>query len=364
MIHRFSLSLALVLLCATMAGVLCLGGVGRDLQANLAYVDLVHGLLGLPESRGRRAERFEAWAAARGSSDMAGPAAVYGRAMLAKADAIPGDSSIVAYLDALETSESRREMLILALLGEARTPGDVRIAAQLLGEPRASQWLANTAVLRWRAGDRDWPQVLLQVLCESGDPAGLPADEVQEVAKVCAEVGWYVRSGDPEGAIHWFDRALSLVPNHLAALLWKGSVLGALGDMAGRREYTRRALESYPQSGDAWRFWASYLESSGQLGEAEVAIDRALALAPGDGWNHYVKARILLQGGRCEQALQELEGTKGDDPNLAAGRAQLLGDAYWCLGERAAAVDAYRQLESLRPELLDATRQERLRTVP
>ena len=205
MMHRFSLSLALVLFCATMAGVLCLGGVGRTLRANLAYVDLVHGLLGLPESRGGWAERFEAWAAARGSSDMAGPAAVYGRAMLAKADAIPGDSSIVAYLDALETSESRREMLILALLGEARTPGDVRIAAQLLGEPRASQWLANTAVLRWRAGDRDWPQVLLQVLCESGDPAGLPADEVRRGGLVRPQRGpggrhTLVRSGPIAGS--------------------------------------------------------------------------------------------------------------------------------------------------------------------
>ena len=78
MTHQFSLRLALVLLCTTMAGVLCLGGAGRAVQTNLAYLDLMHGLPDFPESQGERAERFKAWAATPGSSVTDDSAVVYG----------------------------------------------------------------------------------------------------------------------------------------------------------------------------------------------------------------------------------------------------------------------------------------------
>jgi len=102
--------------------------------------------------------------------------------------------------------------------------------------------------------------------------------------------------GRREDALRAFLRANELqerVPNTLL------EVVRCLGELGGAEEalpFARIATEADPKSAAAWGNLAACLCELGQLGEARVAIDRAVALDPSDAINLSLRDRIHRQG--------------------------------------------------------------------
>ena len=318
---------------------------------NVAYVDLMRGLAANAEGK---AEQFAAWAAQETQSAKPDPRATYGLALLtlrmAEENGTLLNPEVMSSLESLQSFPLQRDLLLNALAYRAHTSADVRAITAMLGEPQASRLLAESASEYWRAGDPTTALVFLEVFSEKGHPAGLTTVQAHELANVYAQLGWERRSAnDWQGSLVWFDQALSLVPDNLMALVWKGYVLGELGDVATWGNLTRMAVELYPRESEAWRFWGTYLASQGESPEAEAALRHAVDLAPDSAWAHVNLAQVQLSVGSCREALPHAQVTGGGDPNLEASRLLVLGDVYWCLGERAAALQVYRQLVALQP---------------
>jgi len=71
----------------------------------------------------------------------------------------------------------------------------------------------------------------------------------------------------------------SIVPfESLGAAMGLGNSLFALGDRAAAAKAFAKATQHHPQSGDAWNNLAHVLGAMGKYDEAEVAIERAIAI--------------------------------------------------------------------------------------
>ncbi len=347
----FVLSRLVVRMTCVTAAVFWLAEGQATFARNVAYVALMHGLAG---SREGQVAQFETWASQEIQSPAPDPGAIYGLALLtlrmAGGKGALLNPEVMSSLESLQSYPLQRELLLGVLVDRAHTSADVQAITGMLAEPQASRWLASAASQRWQAGDATTVLVLLEVFGERGHPANLTSEQARGLADVYAQAGWERRSAnDRWGSLAWFDQAMVLVPDHLMALVWKGYVLGELGDVTAWGNLTRLAVERHPRESEAWRFWGTCLASQGEFPEAEAALRHAVDLAPGSAWAHVSLAQVLVQVGSCREALPHAQVPDGDDPNLKAGRLLILGDIYWCLGERAAAVQAYRQLVAWQP---------------
>lgn len=154
----------------------------------------------------------------------------------------------------------------------------------------------------------------------------------------------YFQAGDPSAAELGFRRVLGRKPDHADAaynlarcVLAQGRVQEAaalyhrvalvapedprghagLGDLAqmakdlARAEACyRRALKADPAMREAAQGLIGVLHATGQAEAAMVAIERALLQHPGDGGFEQMRAILLLQGGRTEQAIAGFEAAK------------------------------------------------------
>ncbi|MCB1734595.1 MAG: tetratricopeptide repeat protein [Gammaproteobacteria bacterium] len=118
-----------------------------------------------------------------------------------------------------------------------------------------------------------------------------------------------VARGEPETALAIFDRALANSPNHRGALLGKGQALTALGRHAEAETVLRQARDIYPHSG--------------------------LVLS--------AYARLLIESGRAEVAVGELDGYFMAHPAADAGLWNLKGLALDALSRHGEAEQAYTQ---------------------
>jgi len=75
-----------------------------------------------------------------------------------------------------------------------------------------------------------------------------------------------------------YDTALKRWPDSLGAAMGLGNSLFALGDRAAAAKAFAKATQHHPQSGDAWNNLAHVLGAMGKYDEAEVAIERAIAI--------------------------------------------------------------------------------------
>jgi TolB-like protein/Tfp pilus assembly protein PilF len=104
-------------------------------------------------------------------------------------------------------------------------------------------------------------------------------------------------------ALLMFERAVALDPTYARAHLQLGATLGLLAtylavpELQARASASlRRALELRPELPEAWRELGHALVAEGREDEALEAIERALALDPGDASSHAAKARALFVG--------------------------------------------------------------------
>ena len=108
----------------------------------------------------------------------------------------------------------------------------------------------------------------------------------------------------------------------------------------------------YPKSVFAWECLAYLQLGASDFQATERAARMVISLGPPGGkspWAQNMLATALLKQGRCAEALPYAQPpvTVGpDNPYYLV----VLGDVYWCLGDREQASLVYRQLEAVSPD--------------
>jgi predicted Zn-dependent protease len=106
----------------------------------------------------------------------------------------------------------------------------------------------------------------------------------------------------------------------------------------------------YPSSSFGWECLVSLRLAASDFQGAEIAGRMAVDLiSPGVGsWGSSLLATALVNLGRCAEALPYAQANVRDDPDTP-GYLQVLGDAYWCLDNRAQAIIVYQLLKKRFP---------------
>ena len=130
-----------------------------------------------------------------------------------------------------------------------------------------------------------------------------------------ASVTW-----DWEGARSDFQKAVALNPGDARILQGYGALLAALGRLPEAIETTRKAAEAEPLLFSVWQALGYYQEGAGQLEQARLSQERALALKPTFPFVHFRLGVIDLQEHQPKNAARAFAAS-GYEP------LQLLGAA-------------------------------------
>ncbi len=124
-------------------------------------------------------------------------------------------------------------------------------------------------------------------------------------------------SGDPEGAIACYRRALELEPRYPQALNNLGLALHATGRASEARDAFARIVSAHPDSAQAHNNLGIVEQSTGNLEAAVASFRRATELAPEQphGWNNLGAA--LQAAGDLDGAGEALERAVALDPQAA-----------------------------------------------
>lgn len=171
----------------------------------------------------------------------------------------------------------------------------------------------------------------------------------------------YSLAGQPEKALEQLERALTLNPNYIEALIHRALVLNELG----REEEANAALRRARQVGADRRagfpthlaaklanqhaaLGEAYLEAGG-LNEAIAQYEAALALGPGFHDLRYKLGRLLLEAGRALEAHEHFQTIVRERPAFLDAAA-MLGLASYLAGDGLAARAVWEALRARRPE--------------
>lgn|SRR5574337_242479 len=147
-----------------------------------------------------------------------------------------------------------------------------------------------------------------------------------------ADFDWY-------GARDEYQRALQLSPQDSKARFYLASLLATLGETERAVELTRQSLASDPRNVSRYDWLASFLIGLGRLGEAEKAIEHAIALQPKGSGFHSQLALIHTLRADASAALVEAQmESPGPWRDIAIAMALQVG------ADRAAADHALQRL--------------------
>ncbi len=132
------------------------------------------------------------------------------------------------------------------------------------------------------------------------DPALPETYIVLGTLKMTADSDW-------AGARAMVDKALSLDPNSVLALVNSGHLTRAVGSNDDALKQFRKALERDPLNLLTRRYMARALYYGGRLEEAEAAVRQVLELSPSFPAAHYELGRILLARGQVNAAAVEFQ---------------------------------------------------------
>lgn len=144
-----------------------------------------------------------------------------------------------------------------------------------------------------------------------------------------------------------------MVPDTLAAKLQQARALHQQGDLDQAGVIYGEILEAQPRHVDALNLLGLLEGMRGRPQAAADLITRAMDLAPGNPAALTNRGHALLDLGRYDEALVDLEQALSIDP----GRAEawkLLGNVLGCLNRHAEAVACYEQALDLRPGEVEA----------
>lgn len=143
-------------------------------------------------------------------------------------------------------------------------------------------------------------------------------------------------------------QALRLNGGIAAAHNTLGLLYTGTGDYEGALGEYQRALLIDPNSRDAFSGLAELYEKTGKLDEAEATFKQAVALRP-DYWNGYVRlATFYTRHGRYEDALPPLQKVTELVPDNPVGHYDL-GGVYQMLGRDRLAEGEYKKSIEIRP---------------
>ena len=185
----------------------------------------------------------------------------------------------------------------------------------------------------------------------SGDAQGAVATYARAIALAPDDAGLLTAAadahrftGDLDAAIALFTRALALDATEIAAWYGRALAYDAVGATAAACEDFRRVTSLAPDSAPGFGGLAAAAARLGDTDTARGAARTALRLGPNDAATMITLARCDLTRGRPAMAVERLEGllarraAAGDDAIVALG---LLGDALDRLGRVDAAFAAY-----------------------
>jgi serine/threonine-protein kinase len=144
---------------------------------------------------------------------------------------------------------------------------------------------------------------------------------------------------DWPGAAATVKRMLEVAPDSSSALSRAGVIANAMGRFDEAIEYGRRACEQDPLSARSYIYLALPLHASGRLAEAEVALRKAVELAPERAAIRNSLALVLLDQDRRDEALAEAQAEP--DPIF---RAQAVAMVAHALGRTEEAEEALAEL--------------------
>jgi len=144
---------------------------------------------------------------------------------------------------------------------------------------------------------------------------------------------------DWEGAETALNKAAELEPGSVELLFSRADLADVWGHLDEAIELRKRAVALDPLCSACYVFLGADLSESGQYNEANTALQKALDLDPQQGYVHFVRGQILLDRGRPQEALVEMQQETNDGLKLA-GKAM----AYHSLGRQPASEAALKEL--------------------
>jgi len=217
---------------------------------------------------------------------------------------------------------------VLALAGASAAAGEPSLPGPLEGPGHPELTRRNAkriakAVDRLEAGDLE---AAGKAAAKAGDSAARRLLELQ------------IEMAAAEPPVQELERLCAGNPTYAAAWVTLAEAASRSGDQASALASARRSAELWPQS--PWAPRAGELERSlfgdriaqarsqaaeGQTGAALESVESALALAPSDRDALLIKAELLAELGRVDDAEGVLRGM-GDDPEALTRRARLAED--------------------------------------
>ncbi len=161
---------------------------------------------------------------------------------------------------------------------------------------------------------------------------------------------------DNARAIKHLEKAIELDPNYAQAFAWLACILGQ-GKSQGYYEedidhkgleLIKRARDLDDNDSEIFRIMASIQTSLGEHGEADINLERAIALNPNDPRILCLKCESLIWKGRASEGLSWLEAAKRRDLNMEQSWWRLLGRAKFELKDYEAAYEALNRIRNFR----------------
>jgi tetratricopeptide (TPR) repeat protein len=229
----------------------------------------------------------------------------------------------------------------------------IQSAIQVLGPRRAARWLGSITYEYWKAGDTSKAIELLDLFQSYHLEGALSSVERRQLAGIRCAV---VLSGLPtaEAGVYQLNRALELAPDYPDALALKGIALGQLGQQSEGLALLRKSLElATEQEAPLIKLrLAQYYRTVGEVSEAEAVIRGVLNGYPGDSDAIALLSVLLIQQNRCLEAVPYAQAAVRAN-NRRGDLWRILGDVYWCTGQKVLARDAYQQAANFEPTYSD-----------
>jgi len=171
----------------------------------------------------------------------------------------------------------------------------------------------------------------------------------------------YSLAGQSEKALEQLDRALTLNPNYIEALIHRALVLNELGREEEANAMLRRARQVTSERRGGFHghvaaklanqhaaLGQAYYEAGG-INEAIAQYEAALTLGPAFHDLRYKLGRLLLEAGRALEAHEHFQAIVRDRPTFLDAAA-MLGLASYLAGDGLAARAVWEELRARRPE--------------